>query len=66
MNKIKIKLKRKEAKWFEHPWAEESPYGYLISNYECTHCHTWKADDSDYCPDCGYKMTEVIKNIDII
>lgn len=59
--KRKIKLKRKEAEWIEHPWAEESPYGYLISNYECTHCHTWKRDMSNYCPECGYKMKRLIQ-----
>lgn len=59
--KRKIKLKQKEAEWIEHPWAEESPYGYLISNYECTHCHTWKRDMSNYCPECGYKMKRLIQ-----
>ena len=56
----KIKLKRKEAKWLEHPWAEETPYGCLISNYECLHCFNWANESYDYCPNCGYKMTEVI------
>ena len=60
--KRKIKLKQKEAEWIEHPWAEESPYGYLISNYECTHCHAWKRDMSNYCPECGYKMKGLFKN----
>lgn len=27
--------------------------GYYVPNYECSVCHTWKQDDSDYCPDCG-------------
>ena len=58
--KRKIKLKQKEAEWIEHPWAEES-YGYLISNYECTHCHMWKRDMSNYCPECGYKMKGLIQ-----
>lgn len=57
--KRKIKLKRKEAMWIEHPWAEEEN-GLLIPNYECTHCHTWKRDYFNYCPECGYKMKGVI------
>lgn len=47
-----------EAHWIEHKWAEEDN-GLLISNYECSNCHTWKREKSDYCPDCGCKMTEV-------
>lgn len=58
--KRKIKLERKKAEWLEHPRAEETPAGFLISNYECTNCHTWKTDYSNYCPECGYKMKGVI------
>lgn len=50
---------RKEAHWIKHEWAEESE-GLLIPNYECSQCHTWKRENSDYCPECGCKMTEVI------
>lgn len=47
-----------EAHWIKHEWAEENE-GLLIPNYECSNCHTWKRESSDYCPDCGCKMTEV-------
>jgi predicted Zn-ribbon and HTH transcriptional regulator len=47
-----------EAHWIEHKCAEEDNW-LLISNYECSNCHEWKREHSDYCPDCGCKMTEV-------
>lgn len=53
-----LEAERKEAHWIKHEWAEESE-GLLIPNYECSKCHTWKRENSDYCPDCGCKMTEV-------
>lgn len=56
----KIKLKRREAEWIEHPWAEEEN-GILISNYECAHCHSWEKYFSIYCPHCGYKMKRIVK-----
>lgn len=28
----------------------------LITNYECSICHTWSRYHSNYCPDCGAKM----------
>lgn len=54
-----LKAERKEAHWIKHDWAEEDN-GLLIPNYECSNCHDWKRDDSEYCPSCGCKMTEVI------
>lgn len=54
-----LKAERKEAHWIKHKLAEVSE-GRLISNYECSKCHTWKREASDYCPDCGCKMTEVV------
>ena len=53
-----LEAERKEAHWIEHKHAEEDNW-LLISNYECSNCHTWKRENSDYCPDCGCKMTEV-------
>lgn len=43
--------------WIEHEWAEEVE-GRLISNFECSCCHTWKRDESSYCPDCGARMVD--------
>lgn len=43
--------------WVEHAWAEEYE-GRLISNYECSECHEWFRDKSNYCPYCGAKMNE--------
>lgn len=54
------KIKPKTGHWIEHEWAEEVGE-YLISNYECSECHTWKREDSSYCPDCGIKMKGVVK-----
>lgn len=54
-----LEAERKEAHWIKHKWAEVSE-GRIISNYECSKCHTWKREASDYCPDCGCKMTEVV------
>lgn len=45
----------KRGKWIEHKHAEEYN-GTLISNYECSVCHTWKRETSNYCPDCGRLM----------
>ena len=47
--------KVKHGHWIEHQWAEESE-GLLISNFECSQCHDWKREKSDYCPNCGAKM----------
>ncbi len=45
-------VERKTGEWIEHERAEEVG-GYLISNYECSCCHTWERSNSDYCPNCG-------------
>lgn len=45
----------KRGYWIRHDWAEEAE-GCLIPNYECSVCHAWKRDESDYCPDCGSDM----------
>ena len=47
--------KPKEGEWIEHEWAEEVE-GLLISNYECSKCHSWERRASDYCPNCGARM----------
>ena len=41
--------------WIEHENADIVD-GYYVSKYECSCCHTWKDDNSDYCPDCGADM----------
>ena len=38
--------------WIRHDYADIVD-GYYVPNYECSVCHAWKQDDSDYCPDCG-------------
>ena len=45
----------KHGVWIEHKWAEENE-GILIFNYECTVCHAWIRDKSNFCPNCGAKM----------
>ena len=54
----KLLNEHKEAYWIRHNWAEVHE-GCLIPNYECSECGNWERDNSDYCPDCGCKMTEV-------
>lgn len=46
--------------WIEHEWAEEVE-GLLVSNYECSSCHSWKREDSDFCPDCGARMKKCVE-----
>ena len=42
--------------WIEHPHEAGPCWEY--SRYECSECHDWAEDDSDYCPYCGAKMIE--------
>ena len=42
----------KRGYWIRHDYADLVE-GYYVPNYECSVCHAWKQDDSDYCPDCG-------------
>ena len=53
-----LKSEQEEAHWIRHEWAEVCD-GCLISNYECSECGNWERENSNYCPDCGCKMTEV-------
>ena len=46
----------KTGHWIEHPHEAGPCWEY--SRYECSECHEWAEDDSDYCPDCGAKMVE--------
>lgn len=43
------------GEWIIHRNAEIS-HERLITNYECSICHTWSRYHSNYCPDCGAKM----------
>ena len=47
----------KIGRWIEHP--HEAGENWEFSRYECSECHVWADDDSDYCPNCGVKMKEV-------
>ena len=49
------KADRPHGEWIEHKWAEEVE-GLLISNYECSECHSWERRASDFCPNCGARM----------
>lgn len=40
--------------WIEHP--HEAGSNWELSGYECSKCHRWTEDDSDYCPNCGRYM----------
>lgn len=48
---------RKTGKWIEHKNADIVE-GFLVSNYECSKCHSWERNDSTYCPSCGSKNKE--------
>lgn len=43
------------AHWIRHDYADIVD-GYLVPEFECSKCHSWKKDDSDYCPNCGARM----------
>lgn len=45
---------RAKGHWIEHP--HEAGLNWEYSRYECSECHDWAEDDSDYCPYCGAKM----------
>lgn len=46
---------REHGEWIEHKYAEEVD-GCMISNYECSLCHSWKREATDFCPCCGADM----------
>ena len=47
----------RKGHWIEHPHVAGANWEY--SKYECSECHVWEEDDSDYCPNCGADMREV-------
>lgn len=48
--------------WVLHERAEEWG-GLLIPNFECSNCHLYLRSDGagNYCPNCGAKMDEEVK-----
>lgn len=50
-----IQPERKKGEWIKHENADIVD-GYYVPKYECSCCHTWKDDNSNYCPDCGADM----------
>lgn len=52
---IAAQHERKKGHWIRHEYADIVE-GYYVPNYECSECHSWKRDDSDFCPDCGTDM----------
>ena len=44
-----------EGEWIEHKRAEEYD-GLMQSNFECSQCHDWLRERTNYCPNCGAKM----------
>jgi hypothetical protein len=47
----------KKGHWIEHP--HECGINWEYPMYECSECHGWTKDDSDFCPNCGVDMREV-------
>ena len=43
------------GEWIEHFDTKEY-LGSLMSEYECSICHEWVDDDSNFCPRCGADM----------
>ena len=56
IDEIMNAIKPKTGHWIEHP--HECGENWEYSMYECSECHHWVDDDSDYCPSCGAKMVE--------
>ena len=52
-----FEIKCKIGQWIVHENADIID-GYYVPKYECSCCHTWKDDDSNFCPDCGTNMRE--------
>lgn len=46
----------KTPHWIEH--SHESGENWEYSMYECSDCHEWSDNDSNYCPNCGAKMEQ--------
>lgn len=51
---IKAYEGRPKGEWIDHPHERGSNWEY--SMYECSKCHTWQDDDSNYCGNCGADM----------
>lgn len=47
----------RKGHWIEHP--HECGINWEYPMYECSECHEWAEDDSDFCPNCGANMREV-------
>ena len=62
-NLLPAQYERKTGHWIEHENADIVD-GYYVSMYECSCCHTWENDDSEYCPDCGADMRGEENEID--
>ena len=52
-NVEKVQPKQKTGHWIEHP--HEAGPNWEYSRYECSECHEWSDDNSNYCPNCGDK-----------
>lgn len=49
-----ITLLYKVGRWIKHRHAKIVD-GVLV-NYECSYCHDWTKEHSNYCPSCGAEM----------
>ena len=52
MDTIALEQEPKTGRWISH-YDEDAKEGW----YECDRCHTERAFNTDYCPDCGCRMT---------
>lgn len=52
---LRERPKERGGEWIEHKYAEE--YDELMqSNFECSYCHDWLREQTNYCPNCGAYM----------
>ena len=55
-----VTSKSKTGYWIVHP--HERGVNWEYDAYECSECHEWSDDDSNYCPECGCRMVEPQKS----
>lgn len=57
IKKLSAQSEHRTEQWIVHENADIID-GYYVPKYECSCCHTWQDDDSNFCPNCGIDMRE--------
>lgn len=50
---------RKKGRWIAHEGGKFVGFPYM--HYECDHCRAFEPTETNFCPNCGTDMREVIK-----